>query len=117
MNLRECYEKMHGDYDDVCERLPREESVIKFLKRFLDDKNFPELMAAVAEEDYEKIFSTTHNLKGICANLSITRLKESSSELCEAVRHGKPNYDIQSFVDKVAKDYEDTKQAISELSQ
>ena len=41
MELKEVYEKIGGDYDDVVRRLMGEKLVRKFLLKFLDDKSYP----------------------------------------------------------------------------
>ncbi len=38
MNLKECYIKFGGDFDEVLGRLRREQTVQKFVYKFLDDK-------------------------------------------------------------------------------
>ena len=40
MELKEVYEKIGGDYDDVVRRLMGEKLVRKFLLKFLDDKSY-----------------------------------------------------------------------------
>ena len=40
MNLKDCYIKFGGDFDEVLGRLRREQSVQKFMYKFLDDKSF-----------------------------------------------------------------------------
>lgn len=86
MDLMMCYQQMEGDYEDVMSRLPRENMVRKFLFKFIDDKSYDELNAAMQNGDYETAFRAAHTVKGICQNLSLTRLYKSSSELTEALR-------------------------------
>ena len=40
MNLKDCYLKFGGDFDEVLGRLRREQTVRKFVFKFLDDKSF-----------------------------------------------------------------------------
>ena len=40
MTISECYEKLGGDYADVCTRLPSDRLVAKFIGRFLEDDSF-----------------------------------------------------------------------------
>ena len=40
MNLRECYMKLDGNYDEVVQRLQNEYIVEKFMFKFLKDKSF-----------------------------------------------------------------------------
>ena len=40
MNLKECYEAMDSDYEDVMRRLGSETLVRKFVLKFLEDTSF-----------------------------------------------------------------------------
>ena len=40
MNLKDCYMSFGGDFNGVLERLRREQTVQKFVYKFLDDKSF-----------------------------------------------------------------------------
>lgn len=89
MDLKMCYQQIGGDYEDVMSRLPREEMVQRFIFKFLDEKSYDELNTAMKESDYETAFRAAHTIKGICQNLSLTRLYKSSSQLTEALRFEK----------------------------
>ena len=52
MELKEVYEKIGGDYDDVVRRLMGEKLVRKFLLKFLDDKSYADLERTLSEGDY-----------------------------------------------------------------
>ena len=43
MTVKECYEVMKGDYDDVISRLRTDDRVKKFLLKVLDDTSFSTL--------------------------------------------------------------------------
>ena len=49
MELKEVYEKIGGDYDDVVRRLMGEKLVRKFLLKFLDDKSYADLGRTLSE--------------------------------------------------------------------
>lgn len=49
MSLKECYDKMGADYEDVLSRLRSEVLVRKFALKFLDDDSYANLKAAKAE--------------------------------------------------------------------
>lgn len=115
MNLKECYEAFNGDYNDVMNRLPKEASVSKFLKKFATMEDFSKMMAAVEAQDYETVFATSHNLKGMAANLSISAFCTSVSAVCESVRGGSPSDDFEILVKKAESDYEMTLSAIEKL--
>lgn len=109
MTIKECYEKMGGDYDDVVNRLRTDERIKRFLLKVADDKSFDELCSALAAHDVDTAFRAAHTLKGVCSNLSITRLFNSASALTEELR-GKTEYsaDFEPLLEKVRADYEVT---------
>ena len=53
MNLKGCYTKFGGDFDEVLGRLRREQTVLKFVYKFLDDKSFHLFEASMGNKDYE----------------------------------------------------------------
>lgn len=48
MELRDCYAEFGGDYKEVLDRLQREQTVQKFVLKFLDDKSFSSLETALS---------------------------------------------------------------------
>lgn len=88
MTLQECYAALGGDYEDVVARLRSDMLVQKFILRFLDDKSYDLFCTSMAEKNYEEAFRAAHTVKGICQNLSFTRLLKSSSEMSDALRNG-----------------------------
>ncbi len=88
MTMQECYAALGGDYADVTARLRSERLVQKFVLKYLDDRSFDLLCTAMAEGNYEEAFRAAHTIKGMCQNLSFTRLLASSSQLADALRHG-----------------------------
>ena len=79
MTVKECYEVMKGDYDDVISRLRTDDRVKKFLLKVLDDTSFSTLCKALEEKNIEEAFRAAHTLKGVCKNLSIDNLAYSAS--------------------------------------
>ena len=88
MTLQDCYTALGGDYADVSARLRSDRLVRKFVLKFLEDKSCDLLRTSMAEKNYEEAFRAAHTIKGVCQNLSFTRLGESSSRLSDALRHG-----------------------------
>ncbi|MDD6733062.1 MAG: Hpt domain-containing protein [Lachnospiraceae bacterium] len=86
MNVKECYEKLGANYDEVSGRLPNEALVERFLNKFLSDESMNRLKAAVEEGNIEQSFMMVHTLKGVSQNLSLTRLSEAASALTEQLR-------------------------------
>lgn len=113
--LREIYEKMNGDYDSVIGRLRSDSVVKKFLIKFLNYNYDSLIRDALDKGDYEIAFREAHNLKGICANLSMDALGRSAGELTEALRGGKPEGDISGLLEAMQKDYDMTVEALAVL--
>lgn len=114
MNLKECYEALGGDYEDVLGRLRTEKLVQKFVLKFLNDKSYELLRKSLETGDYEEAFRASHTIKGVCQNLSFTRLYESSHQLTEALRAGWSE-EAAGLAERVKADYGRTAAAISEF--
>ena len=114
MTLKEMYKAFDGDYNDVMGRLPSESLVKKFVVKFLDDKSYQLLTDSLKNGELETAFRAAHTLKGVCQNLSFTRLYESSHAITESLRPGKlqPIDTINQQLETVSKDYETTVSAI-----
>ena len=56
MSLKECYEKMGADYEDVLSRLRSEGLVRKFAVKFLDDDSYAALKDAMAAGNAPEAF-------------------------------------------------------------
>jgi len=115
MNIKECFEAMHGDYNDVLTRLPKDSIIIKFLRKFEDNKEFEELLEASEAKDYQRVFELSHDLKGMAANLGIKGFSIAASELCEAVRGGEAKPGYEDLLEKAKEEYFATKEAIASL--
>lgn len=88
MTLQDCYAALGGDYSDVSSRLPSERMIKKFVLKYPDDHSFDLLCTAMADKNYEEAFRAAHTIKGMCQNLSFSRLLDSSSRLSDALRNG-----------------------------
>ena len=114
MNLKDCYITFGGDFDEVLGRLRREQTVQKFVYKFLDDKSFHLFQAAMGNKDYEEALRAVHTLKGICQNLSFTRLFESSSLMTKALKENDWNK-ADDMLPQLSMDYYEIINAIEEL--
>ena len=115
MTVQECYEKIGADYGEVIRRLGNEERVKKFLLKMLEESSFLDLCEAVTSGNTAEAFRAAHSLKGICLNLGITPLAESSSALMESLRDGVVPDNLAALFGRVEKDYTRTLSAIREL--
>lgn len=114
MTLQECYAAMGGDYEDVLGRLRSERLIQKFVLKFLDDGSYDLLCRSLEEENYQEAFRAAHTIKGVCQNLSIRKLGDSSSRLTEALRSGW-SPEAGALVEQVHEDHRQTTAAIQEF--
>lgn len=117
MTIQECYGVLEGNYQEILGRFLTEERIAKFIKLFLKDDSFSNLRKALAENNLPEAFRAAHTLKGVCANLSFTRLYNSSHELTELLRPQQPSADIPRLFAQVEQDYNRTVDAIRQTVQ
>lgn len=58
------------------------------LSMFLDDQSFPNAQAAYDARDFQKLFESLHELKGVCGNAGLTELYDAVVPFVELVRGG-----------------------------
>ena len=102
---------MEGDYQDALGRLRSDRLVQKFVLKFLADGSYDLLTQSMEEENYAEAFRAAHTIKGVCQNLGLTKLLNSSSELAEALRNGFTPEAIP-LTERVKADYRQTMAAI-----
>lgn len=88
MTVQDFYSAIHSDYNEILERLGKEERIRKFLKKMLETGDMAALKDAWEKQDAAQIFAYSHRLKGIAQNLSLTRFIDMTSSLTEAFRSG-----------------------------
>jgi len=116
VDIRELYNVVGGDMTDLLTRLPREDMVERFVRKYLDSSEFENMLNAYENKDYRALFESTHQLKGMTANLSLTKQQAVFSEICESVRHGEPNIDLEPLVEKAKVEYQTLKDAMANLN-
>ena len=110
MTMEECYQELGGNYAEVCKLLPNPGLIARFTARFLDDPSFHDLCREIENGNRAGAFRAAHTLKGVCANLSFTRLLEAVSRLTEVLR---PEADTipdaaVALLEKVRQEYQHT---------
>jgi len=116
MNLRECYDRLGGDFDEVMGRLRREQLVTKLLYKFLENKSFTLFEASMSAQDYDEALRGVHTLKGVCQNLAFTRLYESSNAITSALKE--KNVDrAMELAPQLSEDYYRVIHAVEEYRQ
>lgn len=111
MTLQECYAALDGSYEEAAGRLRSDRLVQKFILKFLEDGSYGLLLSSLEEQNYKEAFRAAHTIKGMCQNLSFTRLGDSSSRLSEALRGGWTP-EVPVLVEQVRNDYQRTAAAI-----
>lgn len=116
MTVEECYNAFGGDYQDAFSRLRSDERLVKYLLKAKDDGSFKLLKEALDARNMEEAFRAAHTIKGVCLNLSITVLGQSSQKITEALR-GRVEYgeDLIPLYEEVRKDYENFAQCVEKL--
>ena len=116
MTVRESYEKIGSNFDEVLRRLGSEALVKRFALKFLNDTSFQDLKDALVKKDGETAFRAAHTLKGVCLNLGFDRLYEVSAELTEKLR-GRDTSGTEEMFKKVETQYRILTDAIREMEQ
>ena len=116
MTVRECYEAVGSNFEEVLRRLGSEAFVKRFALKFLNDTSFQDLRDALMKKDGETAFRAAHTLKGVCLNLGFDRLYEVSAELTEKLR-GHDTSGTEELFKKVETQYRILTDAIREMDQ
>ena len=114
MTVKECYERLQGDYADACRRLINEAILTRFVLKFPTDPSMQQLRDAVAAGDVETSFRSVHTLKGVAANLGFTQLYQAAWNLTEQLRPRQETAD-PDFLEALEKEYQLTLEVIGEF--
>ncbi len=115
MTIQEFYEKIGGDYEGVKGRLCNDDIIKRFVLKFLNEKSYEELMAAVEANDVANAISATHKMKGVVSNLSFDRLFTVVTELLAWLRQENQDTINMEMVEKITEEYQKTISLIQEL--
>lgn len=115
MLMEEFYEKINGDYNNIKGRLRNDILIEKFVKKFLNEKGYEELIIATDNKDIENSISAAHKLKGVAANLSFTTLYNSLTELLIQLRKEDVKDIDEVLLQNVKNDYNKIIGVIEEL--
>ena len=120
MTVKELYSKI-GNYDDAISRLMNDKLISKFVMKFLTDPSYDLLIKAWEEQDEKGIFTASHTMKGVCANLSLTDLFSIASSITEAYRPGnealKADFPAEQAFENLKKEYARVTACIVEYSE
>lgn len=115
MNVKDLYEELGGDYDDMFSRLNNEDLMTKIVKMFISDTSYSDLKKGLETSDAELAFRGAHTLKGVSLNLGFTNLSNLAVELTELLRPRDLNVDYKDLFNKITQEYNRTIEAIRKL--
>lgn len=117
MNVKECYDAMGADYEEIVERLLTDERIQRFLLKFLNDQSYALLCSSLNERNMEEAFRAAHTLKGVSQNLSLAPLYQSAARLTDMLRERKEyGEDIEPALELVKEDYIRVTECIKKLA-
>lgn len=86
MDVKDFYALIGESFEDVVARLRDESRIAKYVRMFVEDPSFNEVVAGFETGDCERAFRGAHTLKGSSSNMSFDKLAQSASELTEDLR-------------------------------
>ena len=116
MNVKEFYEMIGGDYEDMKRKFLTDARISRFALMFLRDGSMEDLRAGMREKDNEKAFLAAHTLKGVCLNLGFSGLLAPVSEITEQLRAGAKE-EAARLMPLAEQVYEATVEGLRELEQ
>lgn len=100
------------DVNSAIERFVGNEQLFaKMLKQFLDEPSYGKLCAAIADNDEKEALAASHTLKGLCGNLSLTRMFELFSQQVALIRANDWDKAV-GMMPEISKGYEEMTAAI-----
>lgn len=120
MTLREMYDDIGGNYEEVINRLggARGESLLfKLMGMLPHDTSMEDLHRALETKDYELAFRAAHTYKGIVMNLGLGPLVDTAKELTECLREGKEDERIIPLYEELEKWNQRVLQDITKLTE
>ena len=89
--FRKHMEENGADVDTTLKRFMGNEALyMKFIVKFLDDKNLESLVENLDKGDYQGAFNSAHTLKGVSANLGLDPVCAGASKITELLRNKQP---------------------------
>lgn len=114
MNIKEFYEIVGGNYNDVLSRLNSEMLITRIVKKFAEDPSFKQLEEALKENNVDLAFRAAHTLKGICLNLGFDQLSNDAVAITEILRVGSLDGTAELF-DSIKTSYDNTIESLKQL--
>lgn len=90
MTLKELYQEIGGDYDQALRVLRVEKLLDKHIRKLTKTGVVDGLLDAGKGMEPTQMFEAAHAMKGVCANLGLTGLADTASDIAEEYRPGNP---------------------------
>ncbi|MEE1076115.1 MAG: Hpt domain-containing protein [Acutalibacteraceae bacterium] len=74
MTLRDFYNEINGNYNEISSRILNEGRIRKYLDIFLQDNTFTDLCTEIDRNNIQSAYIYAHKLKGLSQNLSLSSL-------------------------------------------
>ena len=118
MTVKELYQVLDANYEDAIRRLMNDELIKRFVLKFRDSNPYPELLDAYRSHDVVRVFEAAHSMKGVVGNLSLSKLYEVASNLCEVTRYKNvfDEEEVGPLMQVMVQEYEKTINRLNELS-
>ena len=117
MKLKEMYEKLDSNWEEVVGRFAGNEKLLsKFTKKFQTDLSYDNLCEAVEKQDYEQILLHSHTLKGVALNLGFDCLGKEAAKVVKDVREERYG-DITADFSRTKEEHEKVIQLLSQLDE
>ena len=89
--FRKQREENGADVDATLKRFMGNETLyMKFIMKFLDDKNFAGVKENLGKKDYEAAYVSAHTLKGVTANLGLDPVYKVVSQISDMLKGKSP---------------------------
>ena len=86
--FRKQMEENGANIDTTLDRFMGNEALyMKFIMKFLEDKNFEALVENIEKSDFEGAFNSAHALKGVTANLGLDPINARAAQITELLRN------------------------------
>lgn len=103
MTVQELYTEI-GDYEEAKKHLMNDRLIGKFVVKFPGDPSYQQLMEAWENQDSDAIFKAAHAMKGVCANLALSRLFVLVEQVTEAYRPGQTKKNPEANIPEIMKE-------------
>ncbi len=86
-NFRKQLEENGADVEGTLKRFMGNEALyMKFIMKFLDDKNFEGIKSNLEKNDFEGAYVSAHTLKGVTANLGLNPVYGVATQISDMLK-------------------------------